>query len=82
MISRQSISNRGDFSLKFRLAKFMLLFFEMPKAIFHVERKSRFLRTLLSIYPCCEEIHFGLLDCLAIGFTLACFVGLICVLAG
>lgn len=54
----------------------------MPKNIAHVERKSRFLRTLLPIYPCREEIRFGLVDCVSIGFALACFVGLICVLAG
>ena len=54
----------------------------MPKNIAHVERKSRFLRTLLPIYPFCQEVRFGLIDCVTIGFALACFVGLICVLAG
>ena len=53
----------------------------MPKTIAHVERKSRFLRAILPIYPC-EEICFGLIDCVTIGFALACFVGMVCVLAG
>ena len=46
-----------------------------------MEKKSRFLRALLPIYPFCQEIRFGLIDCVTIGFALACFAGLICVLA-
>jgi len=53
----------------------------MPKSIVHMEKKSRFLRALLPINPCCQEIRFGLTDCVAIGFAFACFAGLICVLA-
>jgi len=54
----------------------------MPKSILHVERKSRFLRALLPIYPFCQEVRFGMVDCVSIVFALACFIGLICVLAG
>jgi len=54
----------------------------MPRTIVHLERKSRFLRALLPIYPCCQEIRFGLIDYMAIGFALACFAGMVCILAG
>ena len=54
----------------------------MPRTIVHVERKSRFLRALLPTYPCLEEIHFGLIDYLSIGFALASFAGMVCILAG
>ena len=52
----------------------------MTKPIVHVERKSRFLQTLLPINPC-EDIHFGMIDCLCIGAVLICFLGLIQALA-
>jgi hypothetical protein len=55
---------------------------QMPRTIVHVERKSRFLRALLPTYPCLQEIRFGLIDYLSIGFAFACFVGMVCVLAG
>jgi len=58
----------------------MLQIFEMTKPIVHVERKSRFLQTLLPINPC-EDIHFGMIDCLCIGAVLICFLGLIQALA-
>ncbi len=47
-----------------------------------MEKKSRFLRALLPIYPFCQDIHFGLIDCVTIGFALICFIGALCVLAG
>ena len=62
------------------LASLMLQVFEMPRTILHVERKSRFLRTLLPIYPYCQEIRFGLLDCAAISFALVCFAGSVFIL--
>jgi hypothetical protein len=66
--------------LAISLARLMLHVFEMPKTILHVERKSRFLRTLLPIYPYCQEIRFGLLDCAAIGFAFVCFAGSVFIL--
>ena len=62
------------------LAKVMLYIFEMTKPIVHVERKSRFLRTLLPINPC-EDVHFGMIDCICIMVLIACFSGLIYTLA-
>ena len=56
--------------------------FKMLRTIHHVERKSRFLRSILPCYPYCEEVHFGLIDYAAIGFTLACFIGIVHFLAG
>jgi hypothetical protein len=57
------------------------VFLKMPKTILHVERKSRFLRALVPINPC-EDIRFGVIDYLSIGFFLVCFLGLIFTLAG
>jgi hypothetical protein len=54
----------------------------MLRTIHHVERKSRFLREILPCYPCCEEIRFGLIDYAAIGCTLACFIGIVRIVAG
>jgi len=54
----------------------------MPRTIVHVERKSRFLRALLPTYPCLQEIRFGPIDYLSIGFAFACFAGMVCILAG
>ena len=66
--------------LTISLARLMLGNFEMPKTIVHVERKSRFLRALVPINPC-EDIRFGMIDYLSIGFFFFCFLGLICTLA-
>ena len=55
---------------------------EMIRTIHHVERKSRFLRAILPCYPYCKEVRFGLVDYAAIGFTLACFIGIVHILAG
>jgi hypothetical protein len=52
----------------------------MKKICSHVERRSRFLQALMPINPC-EEIRFGIVDCLAISLSLACFASLVCVLA-
>ena len=46
----------------------------------HLERRSRFLRAIMPTNPC-EEIRFGVVDCLCISAFLICFVGLVCVLA-
>ena len=54
----------------------------MFRTVHHVERKSRFLRSILPCYPRCEEVRFGLLDYAAIGVTLACFIGMARILAG
>ena len=51
----------------------------MPKIAVHVERKSRFLRALVPINPC-EDIRFGMIDCIGIGFFILCFLGVICTL--
>ena len=69
-----------NFMLNLRLARHMLDIFKMPKIIVHLERKSRFLRTLVPINPC-EDIRFGMIDYLSIGFFLVCFLGLIFTLA-
>jgi len=53
----------------------------MTKPVVHLERKSRFLGELVPINPC-EDVHFGMVDCISIGFFLFCFVGMICTLAG
>jgi len=45
-----------------------------------MEKRSRFLRRLITINPS-EEIRFGLADCAVIGCFLLLVVSLICVLA-
>jgi hypothetical protein len=52
----------------------------MTKPVVHLERKSRFLGALTPINPC-EDIHFGMVDCISIGVFLFGFVGMICTLA-
>ena len=41
----------------------------------HLERRSRFLQALVPINPC-EEIRFGMVDCLGIVTFLFCLAGL------
>jgi hypothetical protein len=52
----------------------------MTKPVVHLERKSRFLGALVPINPC-EDIHFGMIDCISIGIFLLCFASMICTLA-
>jgi len=52
----------------------------MTRPVVHLERKSRFLGTLVPINPC-EDIHFGMIDCISIAVFLFCFFGMICTLA-
>jgi len=54
--------------------------FSMTKPVVHMERKSRFLGTLVPINPC-EDIHFGMIDCISIAVFFFCFFGMICTLA-
>jgi hypothetical protein len=85
MILGQTASNPCDlsgFTPSFPWQGFCFCGLVMPRTIVHVERKSRFLRALLPTYPCMEEIRFGLVDYLSIGFALAGFAGMVCVLAG
>ena len=52
----------------------------MQKFDKHVEKRSRFLRSVIPICPC-ERVEFGMFDCLTIAGFLASFIGLMCVLA-
>jgi len=52
----------------------------MQKFEKHVEKRSRFLRSVIPICPC-EHVEFGMFDCLTIAGFLASFIGLMCVLA-
>lgn len=58
----------------------MLPNFGMTKPVVHMERKSRFLGEIVPINPS-EDIHFGMIDCISIGFFLFCLFGVICTLA-
>jgi hypothetical protein len=52
----------------------------MTRPVVHLERKSRFLGALMPINPC-EDIRFGMVDCISIGAFLSCLFGVICTLA-
>lgn len=52
----------------------------MPKFEKHVEKRSRFLRSVTPICPC-EQIEFGVFDCLTIAGFFTSFIGLMCLLA-
>jgi hypothetical protein len=79
MFFGQTMGFAGNFD-QFCVGKAYANYYPMKKICSHVERKSRFLQALMPINPC-EEIRFGIVDCLAISLSLACFASLVCVLA-